>query len=327
MSTASFQDTSFFPSLTKQYLRACSKLSVHAGASLSKHAAFIKNSEYYESQRLDMEESFDLMQDVYTRLEELEVKLEIEDMARLSEVEDRKSNFETSLFDAAAHIKAEKEEYAEQLKLQVKHMEEKLEEITKELDAQLYAEPNEEPSKVCESLAHVRERALHQKEKADHFKEVDGLLSKSAKSSKGEVAALVDALALLDKRSQTWMTWAEWRETYAGWLASDCRVFLNPEHPENEGGFDGPQLEKAVEEFYQKGVQFNRLGWREDPIVKAYLADVRKTRKSAQFLAQFGHPSLLKRHWTAIFGVLGKVYDPENDTPNLGDLIEWGLLD
>ena len=28
-----------------------------------------------------MEESFDLMQDVYTRLEELEVKLEIEDMA------------------------------------------------------------------------------------------------------------------------------------------------------------------------------------------------------------------------------------------------------
>ena len=53
-------------------------------------------------------------------------------------------------------------------------------------------------------------------------------------------------------------------------------------------------------------------------------------KKDAQVcavFAQFGHPSLLKRHWTAIFEVLGKVYDPEKDTPNLGDLIEWGLLD
>ena len=89
--------------LTRQYLRACTKLSVHSGASLNKHATFIKNSEFYENHRIDMEENFDLMQEVYVRLEELEVKLEIEDMARITEVEERKGKFETSLLRRSAH--------------------------------------------------------------------------------------------------------------------------------------------------------------------------------------------------------------------------------
>ena len=207
-----------------------------------------------------MEENFDLMQEVYVRLEELEVKLEIEDMARITEVEERKGKFETSLFDAAAHIKAEKEEYIEQLNEQRKHMEDVCGEIVIELNENIYAEPGEEPGKVYESLLAVQERTFHQRDKASQFKEIDGLLSKVDQIAKEDVGPLANALALLDKRTKVWLAWSDWKDTYGKWLASDCRVFLNPEHPENETGFDGPQLEKAVEEFYQEESSLIVLG-------------------------------------------------------------------
>ena len=72
--------------------------------------------------------------------------------------------------------------------------------------------------------------ALHQKERPI-TKEVDGLLSKSTKSANGEVAALVSALALLDKRSQTWNTWAVERNVRRLACVRLPRV-LESEHPE-----------------------------------------------------------------------------------------------
>ena len=74
-----------------------------------------------------------------------------------------------------------------------------------------------------------------------------------------DAGPLENAKTVLEKRLAIWGIWADYNAQYhSNWFSTDLAVLLNTESAENKTelhpeGFDGPMLEKEVEDFFQRG--------------------------------------------------------------------------
>ena len=331
--------------LIENYKQAIGELQIAEGeqVALSHHTKFVEFSNKYTKQQREFTRDFDLVQEIYDTLKDYSVKVSIEDKTSLEDLREKQLGFEEALILAKQHISGVNASYVQKLEESIKTMEEACAEISLQLSKEPVTVPTEDPVVICELLEKVKGRWEYQLDKAKQYKHTKELLVGGRKTSRdedggGKITATYDyeigpvenSRIMLEKRLKVWGAWKRWNETKAEWWKSDLQVFLNPE--KNETGFNGPALEKHVEECFQECVAFNRA-YKGDPIVEALLKVIRETRSQASFFTLFGHPSLFRRHFRQIYATLGAAWYDEEDgnedgpsTPTLAELENHGVF-
>lgn len=326
-------------SLISKYRKACTDLEVDTNASLTSHAEYYEHYNIHVLAQKFHDRNFGNIQEIYTLMKEFQIRHSIEDAARLEELADEKFRFEESLARARNHISAHNSAYVEKLKSGIKTMEEFCDQMTLQLTREPFNDPAQSADEMVDVLGKLKGKWDAQLEKAKQYAHQMELLVGNKKKPEDkptttynfEVGAVENCRMMLERRQSIWGCLARWNADHDRWWNTDMTILLNPER--NEDGFDGPQLERTVDEYFQESVGYNRK-YKGDEVVEILLKSIRETRTKAEFVALFGHPSLMERHYcqmyTEVFrapyvDLQGMVHDPVIPEEELADATDGGV--
>ena len=289
--------------------------------SMSAHANFVKDLNNAEKSSGQFTQTIELVHHVYHLLAKMEVKIPLDDRSLVDAVDESSVLFTQSVESAQHHVRAKRSAYSDKLTGAIQKLEEKCAETTAQLNQPPFTDSEKHPAEVMQSLSEVKRHVESLRDRTLSYADMRGLFDGDTYSS----TPLNTLEMVLERKHAVWSTYNEWETQYGLWEKSNLRALMNPEHADNKDGFNGPALEKSIDEYFSRGSAFNRQ-MKGDSIVAAYLKNVGLARKRAPYIAQLGHPSLESRHWVKIYTVLGQGFSESNKV-KLKDLASWGVFE
>ena len=311
--------------IIKEYKDICTKLTIKESISLNKQADFVAELKFAEDEEQKLEQKVELVQNIYRRLDKMEVKVPLDDRTQLDDVLEWGDKFRATTENGRIYVKEQASKYEDKLNENIAALEKQCGEITGTLNQSPYVDVmDEDPSiefttMIMESLDHVKQNMESLEAQVTQLSKIKSLFDNME-----YICTPMDTLKMVyEGKRNTWDLCQKWRTQLHDWFYSDVTVIFNPEA--NKTGLDANGLEKVIDEYFGDANAIRRKS-QDDPVINNLLTEIKVYRQKQTMMGQLGHPSLLPRHWESLFKILDEEYN-ESEEITLMKLGEAGVFE
>ena len=101
--------------IIKEYKDICTKLTIKESISLNKQADFVAELKFAEDEEQKLEQKVELVQNIYRRLDKMEVKVPLDDRTQLDDVLEWGDKFRATTEDGRIYVKEQASKYEDKL--------------------------------------------------------------------------------------------------------------------------------------------------------------------------------------------------------------------